>query len=435
MAGTQRNERWSRTQRAAALAVILCAWVACGTLATWDPQDWDPARGPVVPHDTFPADCSLCHLGPGWHTIRADFEFDHGKETGHELEGAHRGAQCLRCHNDRGPVEVFAARGCAGCHVDPHRGKLGASCDSCHDQRTWLAREAIAQHGRTRFPLVGAHATVACFACHPGAQVGNFEGLDTACETCHAQDLARARVPDHVQQGWTSDCQRCHVAISWVPSRFDHPAAFPLAGGHAGVACASCHGGSGTFTGLSNDCASCHLADYQSTREPDHAQAGFSTDCRMCHDITRWQGARFAHSAGFPLTGGHGGRACADCHTAARGYVNVPTDCVACHLQAYQGTRNPNHATAGFPTDCRRCHDTTRWTGARFEHRFPISSGAHSGFACADCHTAAAPAPAFSCIDCHAHSRSEMDDEHRGVAGYSYSSPACYSCHPTGRER
>ena len=40
-----------------------------------------------------------------------------------------------------------------------------------------------------------------------------------------------------------------------------------------------------------------------------------------------------------------------------------------------------------------------------------------------------------SCIDCHAHRRSEMDDEHRDVSGYSWSSPACYSCHPNGSDR
>jgi hypothetical protein len=27
-----------------------------------------------------------------------------------------------------------------------------------------------------------------------------------------------------------------------------------------------------------------------------------------------------------------------------------------------------------------------------------------------------------------------MDNEHRDVPGYSYSSPSCYACHPQGRE-
>ncbi|MEZ6021278.1 MAG: hypothetical protein R3F17_14660 [Planctomycetota bacterium] len=54
-------------------------------------QGWWRGLGPVMPHDSFPADCSLCHLGGDWNTIRADFEFDHTAETGYALEGAARG--------------------------------------------------------------------------------------------------------------------------------------------------------------------------------------------------------------------------------------------------------------------------------------------------------------------------------------------------------
>jgi hypothetical protein len=85
-------------------------------------QDWDKRRGPVVPHDDFPKDCALCHLGGSWSRIREDFAFDHEKETGVALRGAHARAECLRCHNDRGPVGIFAERGCQGCHEDVHRG-------------------------------------------------------------------------------------------------------------------------------------------------------------------------------------------------------------------------------------------------------------------------------------------------------------------------
>ena len=68
----------------------------------------------MLPHDTFPADCKLCHMGQGWNTLTDDFAFDHEKETGVPLVGAHDQARCLLCHNDRGPVELFASKGCAG---------------------------------------------------------------------------------------------------------------------------------------------------------------------------------------------------------------------------------------------------------------------------------------------------------------------------------
>ena len=81
-------------------------------------QGWWQARGPVVPHDTFPADCSICHAEGDWHSVRDDFTFDHLAQTGVDLVGAHAQAECLRCHNDKGPVAVFDARGCSGCHED-----------------------------------------------------------------------------------------------------------------------------------------------------------------------------------------------------------------------------------------------------------------------------------------------------------------------------
>jgi hypothetical protein len=40
---------------------------------------------------------------------------------------------------------------------------------------------------------------------------------------------------------------------------------------------------------------------------------------------------------------------------------------------------------------------------------------------------------AFECILCHEHSnRAEVDKDHREVSGYTYSSRACYRCHPRG---
>ena len=176
---------------AVAITAFCLLAIACTSIVT--KQDWDARHGPVVPHETFPADCRLCHVGNGWHEIRADFTFDHEAETGVPLEGAHADAACLRCHNDRGDVAQFAARGCAGCHVDVHRGQLGSSCQTCHDESTWRPSEQIARHNQTRMPLVGAHVAVACFRCHPGAQVGNFAGASPECITCHTDDLARGR--------------------------------------------------------------------------------------------------------------------------------------------------------------------------------------------------------------------------------------------------
>ncbi|MBC8327907.1 MAG: hypothetical protein H8E31_04090, partial [Planctomycetes bacterium] len=210
-------------------------------------QGWWAGFGPVIPHDQFPADCSLCHTGQGWQQIREDFEFDHAEVTGFALEGAHQGAQCLRCHNDRGPAADFAARGCSGCHEDVHLGQLGPNCQDCHEQPDWRPRGMISEHSRTRFPLVGAHAATACRSCHPAAELGLFVPTDTECLSCHREDLARARNPDHLAQGWTDGFDRCHIPTSWGGAAFNHRWS-PLTRPHASQLRKALHAG-GTYAG------------------------------------------------------------------------------------------------------------------------------------------------------------------------------------------
>jgi len=323
-------------------------------------QLWWKARGPVVPHDSFPSDCSLCHEGTSWNSIRSDFQFDHEKETGYKLEGAHAAAECLRCHNDRGPVSMFSSRGCGGCHEDPHRTQLGADCSSCHEQENWKPNEILAMHSRTRFPLIGAHAVAACTRCHPGADSGNFGHTDTRCEACHQADLQRTTlpnnsgVPDHLVQGWTSDCQRCHVSVAWGGGSFNH-SAWPLTGKHKSADCTECHPVPGDFTSAPTQCDGCHLGEYQGTTDPNHGLFGFSTDCRQCHGTSTWSGARFPHTG-------------------------IVDGCVQCHLPDYQGTSAPDHQQYNFPQTCEQCHvSTVHWNINNFNHAGIVGN-------CVDCH-------------------------------------------------
>ena len=213
----------SLARAAARRPVWLCVAVLVGSnvffaCTATDPNGairhrWWQGLGPVLPHDSFPSDCALCHVGEAWNTLTEDFEFDHEAETGVPLVGAHASAQCLRCHNDRGPVDVFAAQGCVGCHEDCHAGDLGNDCLRCHTQRTWMPQNQISLHLKTRFPLVGAHAAVACWRCHPGADVGQFVPTDIECVTCHRDDLARTT--NHLGLGWVDRCDRCHIPTAW----------------------------------------------------------------------------------------------------------------------------------------------------------------------------------------------------------------------------
>ena len=178
-------------------------------------QLWWSGLGPVLPHDTFPGECSLCHVGNDWQTLVADFHFDHEANTGVPLNGAHARAACLLCHNDRGPAAVFERQGCAGCHEDFHAGQLGPTCVRCHQEFSWQPVGQVELHRSTRFPLVGVHASTACYRCHPGIQTGKILPADPECVTCHRSDLQRTNNPNHFGLGWVDRCDRCHLPRTW----------------------------------------------------------------------------------------------------------------------------------------------------------------------------------------------------------------------------
>ena len=82
-------------------------------------------------------------------------------------------------------------------------------------------------------------------------------------------------------------------------------------------------------------------------------------------------------------------RQCVDCHVNGNYSLNS-TLCYSCHQKDYANTNNPAHASAGFPTTCELCHDTTVWTDSTFNHdntTFPLT-GSHT-------------VPPRQCTDCH----------------------------------
>ncbi len=334
---------------------------------------------------------------------------------------------------------------------NPHGPALKIDCATCHSPEGWkIAAEAWRQeelvvpgepqrfsHAQTDFPLTGKHGIVDCRDCHSSLV---FEEAQTTCISCHT---------DLHQQTVGTDCARCHSTEHWLVDgitqlHFDN--GFPLLGNHAVADCRDCHTSETAlrFDRIGNDCINCHLDEYQATTAPDHEAAGYSTDCWICHDVASpgwmWTGGAGNHSF-FPLTKGHQIEDCNRCHIGGN-FVNTPTDCYACHQDDFQATASPDHEAGGFPTDCTVCHNTNPgWPATDFTQHdqlyFPIFSGKHNGEwnECTDCHTTAGDFKAFSCIDCHEHDDpGDLAGEHDDVSGYSYSSQACYSCHPKGEE-
>jgi hypothetical protein len=383
----------------------------------------------------FSLNCDLCHSSTSWKLDKTIYSFNHNT-TVFPLNGQHQEVNCRSCH----PTLVFseAKTTCVDCHTDMHNQTVGPDCGRCHTAKSWIVENITEIHQRSRFPLLGAHKTADCSACHRSASLLRFEPLGVQCYDCHQANYMAATNPNHVQGGFSKDCIQCHSmnSIAWNSTNVDH-AFFPLTQGHA-INCTSCHT-NGTFSGLSRDCDKCHQANWAATTNPSHQAANIPKNCDQCHTtIPGWKPATFTiHSTYYALTGAHITITCDQCHNGV--YNNTtPTVCVGCHLTNYNQTNNPPHASAQFGTDCQTCHSTTAWTPATFDHDgkyFPIYSGKHQGtwVLCTDCHTNQSNYGTFSCIDCHAHNdQTQLNNGHQGVGGYSYNSLACYSCHPTG---
>lgn len=158
------------------------------------------------------------------------------------------------------------------------------------------------QHGvQSKFKLTGAHHFVTCIACHARSR---FWGTPQACEACHLDRYRAVKSPDHEAAGFPMDCSQCHVTSRFKGARGGHTAnsKFPLTGRHAEAGCAACHE-NGEYKKLDAACVSCHLADYEATKNPNHASTGIGKECSVCHTPSGWAGARTDHSqTQFPLT-------------------------------------------------------------------------------------------------------------------------------------
>ncbi|MEI6885930.1 MAG: hypothetical protein WCO02_15665 [Bacteroidota bacterium] len=319
----------------------------------------------------------------------------------------------------------------------PHGKDFKLSCDLCHSSSSWKFDKTIYafDHNKTTLPLSGRHLALNCRQCHTSLV---FSEAKSACVDCHT---------DMHNQTVGPDCQRCHSSRSWIIeniTEIHQKSRFPLVGPHYTAQCAQCHPSASLlrFEPQGVECYDCHAKDYASTTKPNHVQANYSKNCTECHSITSftWTNANINHDF-FPLTLGHSGVACADCHVNGTS-VKPSRECVSCHINNYNSTTNPNHITTQFPTSCTDCHTTNPgWKPASYTSHdaqfFPIYSGKHQGTwtACSDCHTNAASLKTFSCIDCHDHNQPKTDQEHNGIGGYTYASIPCYECHPTGSKQ
>jgi hypothetical protein len=373
----------------------------------------------------FPTNCNQCHRGadPDWHQGR----YPHSLWP---LVGSHTAQRCTACHT--GTVYAGLPSECVDCHLDdynttddPDHAAAGfpTSCELCHQPTSWEGADFA--HS---YPLQGVHATLDCSQCHSS---GVYAGLPSDCVDCHLADYDDSDDPAHAAAGFSTDCDSCHRASDpdWTAANYPH-SVYPLVGSHVGRACSACHS-SGVYSGLPSECVDCHLDDYNTTDDPDHAAAGFPMTCELCHQPTSWEGADFDHT-GYPLQGIHATLDCSQCHSSGV-YAGLPSECVDCHLTDYQGTDDPDHGAAGFPTSCELCHQPTSWEDADIDHSGYPLQGIHATLDCSQCHSSGVYAGLPSeCVDCHLADYQGTNDPDHDAAGFSTS---CELCHqPTSWE-
>lgn len=381
------------------------------------------------PHAGFSHDCTACHSTTAW----SPATFDHST-THFPLTGRHLSVSCQNCHTGGNYQLVYTD--CYQCHAaqynqttDPNHAANNFShdCSQCHNTNSW--GDLILNHSTTGFALTGAHAAVNCQSCHVN---GNYTLMSGDCFQCHQSNFQNVTNPSHA--GFSHLCVTCHTTTAWSPATFDHAAThFPLTGSHVAVSCITCHAG-GNYQLVYTDCYPCHSANYSTPTNPDHVAAQLSHDCSTCHTTLAWTPSTFNHaSTGFTLTGGHTTITCQSCHTGGN-YHLAFSDCYQCHSANYSTPVDPDHVAANFAHDCTSCHTTANWTSTTFQHDalyFRIYSGRHGGrwTSCYTCHQNKTDLSQFTCLSCHEHSQAETDSNHSEVSGYTYASPACYSCH------
>jgi hypothetical protein len=384
-----------------------------------------PAHGPA----RFSVDCQNCHSPTALSWNRG---FDHAL-TGFPLTGAHLREACLACHADN----VFAGKStdCVACHLtsfttaaNPNHVTAGfpRQCQTCHTTTAWSP--VTFSHATTQFPLTGEHARVPCADCHRN---GQYQGLSTACNSCHSTNFQATTNPPHVASGFPVECQTCHTTSAWSPALFNHAATqFPLTGAHVAATCVACHR-NGQYQGLTTVCYDCHTADFQASTTPSHVVGNFPHECQTCHTTSVWAPSTFSHANTlFPLTGEHARVPCAECHRNGQ-YHGLSVACNSCHSGDFQSTTNPPHVAGGFPVECQMCHATTGWSPASFNHastQFPLT-GAHLAATCGSCHVNGQYSGLTTvCYDCHTADFQSSTNPPHVAANFPHD---CRPCHST----
>ena len=409
--------------------------------------------------------CLQCHTYQDWKSVNVGAgpgQFDHSK-TRFPLTGLHGPVACAKCHIS-GPDGKLRYAGipfslCSDCHKDPHQGSFPQACSSCHTTASWkkislaIVDEKF-DHSKTKYPLLGKHASVDCAKCHAG---GNFKKpVEFAtCANCHKPDPHSGQFAKRPAGG---ECSFCHTVDGWKPSTFtlkEHAATqYPLMGGHAKLKCEQCHVSKGKETQFKikfGQCTDCHSDQHAG----QFAAAPYQNACDRCHTVEGYKPSTFSlvrhKQTRFVLTGGHIAVPCADCHKESAEFKPKPAviyhwkqmECTSCHEDPHQGQFREHMQQSGpngKPAGCETCHSTKSWKDlSRFDHAktsFPLL-GAHRATACMDCHKPSNLETKLIHVDFKAAPK-QCEDCHEDAHGKQFAKSdvtRCVACHNSNKWR
>ena len=307
----------------------------------------------------------------------------------------------------------------------PHGDSFDVDCSNCHTADSWKIdlTKIDFDHSKTNFSLIGQHINLDCKSCHESLV---FSNMEKECVSCH-KDIHQATV------GF--DCANCHTPGTWIVKDIvglHQKGRFPLLGAHKMADCVQCHSGYAelNFEPLNIDCYSCHRQNYESTQNPNHVAANFTTECQDCHNISSlsWSVTNVDHSF-FPLVGGHALPSCFSCHQQGGNFSGLSQECYSWHQQTYEATQNPNHIAAGMPTTCEVCHTIQSWAPAQFNHNltaFPLT-GKHIDTDCSNCHMNGFTGTPTNCYACHQQDYQNANDPNHVASQFPTDCSLCHS--------
>ena len=431
-------------------------------------------------HATYTDACIKCHTdhkGKGFKIISLEKDkFDHAK-TDYPLVDKHLKVDCNKCHK-KGDPYTGISKECLSCHKDPHKGKLGKDCESCHNIKDWKDLVKFNHERDSKYPLTGKHIEVKCDKCHSNNnfKVEKFEEcltchkdphkdkpkckechtteswkkvntdhsktkyplvdkhIDVKCDKCHKKsrlvgipfktcESSACHGDPHKTQFEEQKCEECHNIKGWKPSLFEHNSpkytGYKLEEKHLETKCEKCHV-KGRYKPL--DTKSCNTSD---CHKDVHKGQFKNQKCEACHTVKGWGPSLFEHNVaeykGYKLEGKHIEVECKKCHVQGKyrplNYKSCDTS--DCHKDTHKGQFKDKQ--------CEACHIVKGWKPSSFEHNAPDYSGyrldgKHVKTPCEKCHVDGKYKPLSDrCFDCH-----EKDDTHKKELGNN-----CVKCHNT----